>query len=143
MLSPLERHLDSTGVSIDNPGRRLARAAREAGARALLTPKTRSRSRSREADIAFVPLTAFMTSTSNDDLEKHLEEFTRYQACWAERISTPQAVAFQAAVKSKAKQRASLEKRGKLFDLQQVGFRAPAIASGLATQGVNEIDLLL
>ena len=63
-----------------------------------------------------------MASIGNDDLKKHLEELTCYQDLLAERAPTPAAIAFQAAVKSEVKRRASLEKCGRLLIHNKLSF---------------------
>ena len=118
LLSPLERHLDNTSVPVDDPGRRLiqslassstAYTAAETGA----APKSSGHT---EAGADFVSTTANMHVADDDDVKYRLTEFHAAQAFFSERIPTPIAEAYAASQgKPKARQRAALEKRGKLL----------------------------
>ena len=59
-------------------------------------------------------LVACLSSVKDEHIKQHLEAFNAYQNFWSERVPTPAAVAYLA-TKPKARQRAALEKRGKLL----------------------------
>ena len=104
--TPLDRHLQSIGVTTNDPGRRLARSLAEKDS------MTRSRSRGDEATAS---LAYGFYATEDPSMKQLVEEFDEFQTFFAERVERPAAKTF---TYTKAKQKKSLEK-GHTCDVRQ------------------------
>jgi len=116
ITTPLERHLERTGHSSEDPGVRLARKLASKSKSAASSSRARSRSRG-ETDESMVA--HFHEQRGDQPLQEALHEFHEYQAFFAERIPREDAKAFKASVDKAAKKK-SLEKRGKLLVYQKL-----------------------
>lgn len=139
LMSPLERHLESTGVAPDDPGRRLARSLASSSGAAMLAaasagedkcsvaPRSSGHTEGRRGvaprslgHTDFIEITANIHVASDDvESQEVLSQFRQAQAFFADRVETVSAKAFLAH-KPKVKQRAALEKRGKLLFYNKV-----------------------
>ena len=113
LMSPLERHLRSTGVEADEPGMRLARTLATSSSALFAVsgdaPKSSGRTDS------YVCLMADAHAEKGTRERSQLESYFSAQAYFADRIRTSSAEAYLVAKGSKARQKTSLEKRGKLL----------------------------
>ena len=80
--TPLDRHLESIGVTMNDPGPRLARS--------LAEPVSRARSRSRGHE-ATASLAYAFHATEDPSMKNLLEEFEDFQKFFAERVERPAA----------------------------------------------------
>jgi hypothetical protein len=143
LLSPLERHLEQTGVPPTDPGRRLVRslASQSTAQFAVMMGESHSdgdgpkssghanfsqqqrRRRQRARDKQYACLLANLTVERGSELSKDLLDYHRAQDFFSDRISTEGALAYSAHQlkhSTKAKMKASLEKRGKLLKYNKV-----------------------
>ena len=138
MMSPLEKHLEKIGVPIEDPGRRLTRSLAsassamasfatasdvskstehgQAGGVSMLSEHVGDNASVSHVEKHYVCLMAKLQSDRGWDGRSHLTAYRAAQSFFADRICTPAASAYLVSQgRSKARQKASLEKRGKLL----------------------------
>ena len=114
--TPLEEHLERTGIARNDPGARLVRGLADKQNSAAASARTRSRSRQEREE----SLVAHLVVEHGPEMEELFKDYAECQAFFADRVPRPEAAAFKAALDKGAKKR-SLEKRGKLLIYEQLG----------------------
>ena len=113
LMSPLERHLRNTGVEANEPGMRLARSIAASSSTLLAVSGDAPKSSGRTE--TYTCLMADMKAEHGSVERSQLDCYLSAQAFFADRVRTRSADAYLVAKGSKARQKASLEKRGKLL----------------------------
>ena len=139
-MSPLERHLEETGVAASDPGRRLARSIASSSGTAMVSvadrdgdnrsvaPKSSGHTEGSAAAKSSAHTGGYTTITANihvqdagcgGEAQEALALFHEAQVFFATRVETAEATAFIVS-NGKMKQRAALEQRGKLLFYNKV-----------------------